>query len=302
MDGIIVPVLGCAGGIAIFGWGFSVWRRMRLIVDTPTAKVRSMPMGRIELNGHAQEKAELIAPITKSPCVYYRYTVEEERRSGKNNKTWVTVDRGDSSAWGFYLEDDTGAVLLMPEGAKVEIRCDFEAKHGGLSGLFFGGNASFDPSPWLNRGWLGISIKKLRFREWRIQAGDWLYVLGVSQERANLAAEQRQRILDKLRALKTDPEAMAHFDRDGDGELAAAEWEVARQLTVQEVTREATDDRIVVAADPSHDAPFLISDQGEASLVTSHRWKAVFAVIGGAVISVGSLWILLVQGATTGAP
>ncbi len=294
MEEIFVPAAGVAGGIAAFGWGFKVWRRMRLIVDTPTAKVRSMPMGRVELRGRAQEKAELQAPITKRPCVYYRYTVEEERRSGKN-RTWVTVDRGDSSAWAFYLEDETGSVLLMPEGASVEIACDFEAKHGGLSGLIFGREPSFDPSPWMNRGWLGVASKKLRFREWRIHAGEALYVLGVSQERGGIAAERRRRILDKLRALKSDPDAMAHFDRDQDGDISSAEWEVARQLTVQEVVREAVDDRVVIAADPNRDAPFFVSDQGESSLVARHRWKAALGVFGGAALSVVCLWILLIQ-------
>lgn len=295
MEGnILVPALGCAAGIVCFGWGFSVWRRMRLIVDTPTAKVRSMPMGRVELQGRAQEKAELAAPITKTPCVYYRYLVEEERRSGKHN-TWVTVDQGDSSAWAFRVEDETGAVLVVPERAKVEIGCDFEAKHGGLSGLLFGRDKSLDPSPWTQRGWLGVSIKKLRFREWRIHAGETLYVLGVAQERGNLAAERRERILDKLRALKADPEAMAHFDRDGDGEVSDPEWEIARQLVVQEVMRGSVDDRVVIAADPARDAPFLISDHGEASLVSRHYWQALLGVFGGAATSIGSLWVLLVQ-------
>ena len=142
----------------------------------------------------------------------------------------------------------------------------------------------------------------MRFREWRIHAGDTLYVLGVSQERGTIAAEQRQRILDKLRALKADPDAMAHFDRDADGEISEAEWEVARQLTVQEVVRDAIDDRVVVAADPGRDAPFLISDQGEGALVSSHRWKALLGVFGGAALSVGSLWVLLMQRVAAGAP
>lgn len=296
MDGgIVEPALGCAGGIAAFGWGFTVWRRMRLIVDTPTAKVRSMPMGRVELNGRAQEKTELEAPITRIPCVYYRFVVEEERRNKKTTH-WVTIDRGDSSAWAFELADGTGTVLVMPERAKIELGCDFEAKRGGLTGMLFGdGDASFDASPWAKRGWLGLSTKKLRFREWRIHAGDPLYVLGVAQERAGIAAERRRRIVDKLRALKADPEAMAHFDRDGDGAVSDAEWEVARQLTVQEVTRESVDDRVVIAADPNGDAPFLISDHGEASLVSKLRWQAALGVIGGAGLCIACLWVLLFQ-------
>ncbi len=296
MDGgILEPALGCVGGVVAFGWGFRVWRRMRLIVDTPTAKVRSMPLGRVELGGRAQEKTELESPITRTPCVYYRFTVEEERRH-KKNTTWVTIDSGDSAAWPFELVDDTGSVLVMPESARIELGRDFEVRHGGLSGMLFGNDdEDYDAGPWARRGWLGLSTKKLRFREWRIHAGDALYVLGVAQERAGLAAERRARVIDKLRVLKSDPEAMAHFDEDGDGEVSAAEWEAARQLTVETVTREAVDDRIVVAADPQRDAPFLISDHGEASLVARLRARALLGIFGGAALAVACLWVLLIQ-------
>lgn len=296
MDGgILEPALGCVGGVVAFGWGFRVWRRMRLIVDTPTAKVRSMPIGRVELLGRAQEKTELQAPITRTPCVYYRFTVEEERRN-KKSTTWVTIDSGDSSAWPFELVDDTGSVLVVPERARFELGRDFQAHRGGLSGVLFGNDDDgFDASPWARRGWLGLSTKKLRFREWRIHAGDELYVLGVAQERAGLADERRARVIDKLRALKSDPEAMAHFDRDADGEISAAEWEAARQLTVHEVAREAVDDRVVVAADPGRDAPFLISDHGEASLVARMRARALLGIFGGAALAVACLGVLLAQ-------
>ncbi len=296
MDGgIFESALGCVGGVVAFGWGFRVWRRMRLIVDTPTARVRSMPMGRVELHGRAQEKAELESPITRTPCAYYRFRVEEERKS-KKSTTWVTIDSGDSSAWPFALEDDTGTVVVVPAKARVELGCDFEARRGGLSSMVFGNDdEGFDASPWQKRGWLGLSTKRLRFREWRIHAGDALYVLGVAQERPGLAAERRARVIDKLRALKSDPEAMAHFDRDGDGEVSASEWEAARQLTVQEAAREAVDDRVVVAADPQRHAPFLISDHGEASLVSRLRVRALLGIFGGAALAVACLWALVTQ-------
>lgn len=291
-------VFGIAGGIAVFGWGFGLWHRMRLIADTPTAKIRSMPMGRVELYGRVQEKAELLSPVTKHPCVYYRYQVEEEDPSDEDD-TWVTVDRGDSSAWGFYLNDDTGSVLVMPEGARIEIGLDFQAQVGGLSGWFSRRDPSFDPNPWVTPGLFGLG-RKLRFREWRIHAGEFVYLLGVSQERPGIGGEQRQRVLDKLRALKADPEAMAHFDTDGDGHVSSAEWQVARRLTVRETHRSPSEDRVVVAADPAGGAPFLISDHGEDALVASYRWKCVLAVFGGIAVSVASFWFLLVELGVTG--
>ena len=290
---ILWSFAGCIGGAVGFFWGFAVWRRLRIIQDTPTSKVRSMPMGRVELFGRAQEKAELVAPITRSPCVYYQYTVEEERRTGRDRrKTWVTVDRGDSSSWGFYLEDETGHVLVMPAGAKVEIERDFEGYHGGLSDSLFNRDDGFDPGPWASRTWWGGN-KRLRFREWRIAAGDPVYCLGVAQERPGIGGEQRQRILDKLRALKSDPEAMAHFDTDGDGHISDAEWEVARQLVTREEIHAAVDDRVVVGADPTKNALFYLSDRDESAVLDRHRWQVWLGIYGGAALSVTCLWFLL---------
>ena len=64
---------GILGGLALFGAGFRAWRRLRLIEDTPTSRVRSMALGRVELAGSAVGKADLEAPFTGTPCVYYRY-------------------------------------------------------------------------------------------------------------------------------------------------------------------------------------------------------------------------------------
>lgn len=64
---------GLAGGCVLFGRGFVLWRRKRLIEDTPTARIRSMPLGRVEVFGRAEEKTALEAPLTGTRCVYYRY-------------------------------------------------------------------------------------------------------------------------------------------------------------------------------------------------------------------------------------
>ena len=80
-----------------------------------------MALGRVELHGRAQEKAELRAPFTGRACVYYRYTLEELVRSGNRNR-WRQIESGDSAAWPFYLEDDTGRVL-------VDRRVCSEAQH-----------------------------------------------------------------------------------------------------------------------------------------------------------------------------
>lgn len=294
MQEVVFSALGSAGGGVAFFWGFSIWRKLRLIEDTPTAKVRSMPMGRVEVTGRAEEKAELVAPISQRPCVYYRYKVEEERHNGKRT-SWHTIESGDSSAWGFYLCDETGQVLVLPKGAQIELERDLFAREGGLAALFSESPTTLNTERWRNRGFLSSLLggRNLRFSEWRIEAGDPVYVLGIAQERPGIAAEKRQQIIQKLKALKEDPEAMAHFDHDGDGNISADEWEVARQLVQGDVSHDIPDDRVVIASEPVSKLPFLISDRDESALCWRLRWRSWLGVFGGASLSVASLWFLL---------
>lgn len=293
MQELVFSALGSAGGGVAFFWGFSVWRQLRLIEDTPTAKVRSMPMGRVEVFGRAEEKGELFAPISQRPCVYYRYKVEEERSNGKS-RSWHTIESGNSAAWGFYLCDETGRVLVLPDGAKVELERDLFGHEGGVVALFSENNPSFNLDRWRTRGFLGgLLNRKMRFSEWRIEPGDPVYVLGIAQERPGLAAEKRHQIVQKLKALKEDPDAMTHFDRDGDGGVSADEWEVARQLIVGEVSQTIPDDRVVIAAEARSKFPFMISDRDEGALTGRLRWQSALGVFGGASLSVVSMWFLL---------
>ncbi len=279
---------GVVGGVVLFVYGFVVWRRKRLIEDTPTSKVRSMSMGRVEIHGRAQEKAELTAPLTGRACVYYRYQVEERRRSGKHTR-WATVESGDSSAWGFYLEDDTGRVLIEPEDAQLLLEPDFRETNP----VYHGSLGSFVQEHGLDRrSWLG-GHRRMRFTEWHIAPGDELYVLGVAQERGGIARERRARIAGKLRALKADPEAMAHLDTDGDGSVSAEEWEVARRLAVQQVQQEGVEDRVSVGRDSDGNAPFFISDRDEKAVVGRLRWQVAGSVYGGASLTLVCLGFLL---------
>ncbi|MEN8181820.1 MAG: GIDE domain-containing protein [Myxococcota bacterium] len=290
-DGEVVGWLlgGVVGGLVLLARGFRAWRRLRLVEDTPTARARSMALGRVELFGRAQGKADLEAPFTGLPCVYYRYRIEKEVRSNRR-RSWRTVARGDSSAWGFYLEDETGRVLVEPAGAEVDVSHDWNETNPELGPRLQAAlaQAGVGSSGWLFR-------RKLRFTEWRIAAGESLYVLGVAQERHGLAAERRRRIHEKLAAWKRDPEAMAHFDVDGDGRVDAEEWEVARRLVVQEVSLDAVDDRVVVAADADGNSPFYVTDREEGRVRTRYRWRAFGGIYGGAALCLGCAAALLHQ-------
>jgi hypothetical protein len=280
---------GVAAGCFFFAKGFAVWRRKRTVEDTPRARVRSMALGRVALEGKAVPWVSgLRAPLSGVECCWYRFLVEEERRSGKSRQ-WYTVAHGDSSEWPFYLADETGRVLVQPKGARMVVTNDLHQTNPDLGGDIGARLAQLGVDP---TSFLGFQ-RPVRVSEARLVQGDVVYVLGVAQTRPSLHDERRAALQQRLTALKSDRDAMKRLDTDGDGVVSAEEWEVARQTLVGETDAAPAEDRVVVARSPSGQEPFLISDRAEAALARSLGWQAWGSVVGGAVLALGSLWALL---------
>ena len=117
-------------GIPLFIMGFIWLKQKRLIENIPTSKIRSLAMGLVEVYGKVVpwQGTMLKSPMTNRDCVYYKYTTEEYRRSGKHSH-WVTIKK-DMGSIHFNLKDETGMVLVNPKGAKIDIPKDFEFRSG----------------------------------------------------------------------------------------------------------------------------------------------------------------------------
>ncbi|MBI4173216.1 MAG: hypothetical protein HY519_00680 [Candidatus Aenigmarchaeota archaeon] len=171
-------MLGLAAGVYFFFKGFVWFREQKLIEGLPTAKVRSIAMGLTELAGKAMPGAELLkGPFTGKDCVYYRCKVEEYRSSGKHRR-WVKV-KEEASAKRFYLEDNTGKVLVDPNGAEVDIPSDFTSQPGraGPNQLI---KAFMTANQVSYKGFFGN--KTMRFTEWHIAPRDSLFVVGTAMD------------------------------------------------------------------------------------------------------------------------
>jgi E3 Ubiquitin ligase len=116
-------VLGAAGGVYLFGRGFRMLQRKRLIMNTPSSKIRSACMGLVEINGLAVGPATVMAPLTGVPCFFHHSLAWEWRRQGRNN-TWVKVAE-ETVHVPFFLDDNTGRILVDPQGAEMSIHRDF---------------------------------------------------------------------------------------------------------------------------------------------------------------------------------
>jgi hypothetical protein len=102
-------------GLGIVYWGFRTYQTGRLIRNTPTEKVRSIALGRTEVNGQCRDAGTTFdQPFSEGRCVYRQWKVEEYKRDHSdddNGKEWQTVDSG-TDVTQFYAEDETGQVLV----------------------------------------------------------------------------------------------------------------------------------------------------------------------------------------------
>lgn len=182
----------CCGSIFLFIFGLALilggTQRYLLgqrIKNTPTSKVRSAAVGLIELAGKAKCKDPMRSPISKATCIYWRIKAEYYK-PGKHGG-WRDIYNASSSN-PFYLEDDTGKMLIEPKDAEIEIPEDFKQdghlSEGGILGMFK--SKVFDKKvldflkevPAAGKAFNSYSGHNLRVTEWFIAEGDPLFVLG----------------------------------------------------------------------------------------------------------------------------
>ncbi len=120
----IMPLLGAVAGVYLFYHGFQLLQRKRLIMNTPTSKIRSAAMGLVEVSGLAAGPYTLRAPITGVPCYYYRTMVWQWKQRDKGS-SWVK-EADESLHVPFYLDDGSARVLVDPQGAEMDIHRDFQ--------------------------------------------------------------------------------------------------------------------------------------------------------------------------------
>ncbi|HSH69491.1 MAG TPA: hypothetical protein VK997_06210, partial [Deferrisomatales bacterium] len=268
-------------GLAAFFHSFVLLLRKRAIQNCPTARVRSLPMGEVEVTGRAAQKYFLKAPYTRTDCVYYSYEVYA-RATGRDQTGYTLRESGHSGAVPFYLEEGSHRVLVQPEKAII---------HAGTAQTLYG-----------SLGCLGLPLGRSvpadgKVVERVIATGDPLYVMGCARRVRYSAHDHRQRFRDKLRELKTDRKRMQRYDLDGDGRIDAEEWAQARGDVEEEallagLTEPADRDEVAIGEHPAGGL-FYISDRKEEAILGSLAWKIPLAFAVGVVGIIGGGYTLV---------
>lgn len=100
-------------GVALLVTGYRWYRFGRLVRDTPTSNAGTLAAGRVEVEGTAQPTEEpLVVPFLDEECLYIDWTLEEN--VADSGEEWV-ARASETRIEPFYLEDDTGRVLVRAD-------------------------------------------------------------------------------------------------------------------------------------------------------------------------------------------
>jgi hypothetical protein len=184
---IVSCVIGFFAGLCLLFQGFRLLQRRHLILNTPVSKIRSASLGMVELSGLAVGPYTVVAPITERACYYYRTIAWEWKRSGRSSQ-WVKV-AAECTHVPFFLDDNTGKVLVDPRGADLDLHRDFQQE---FCDSFF---TLKEEAPGNVRSFLsrhGVSTtNKIKVEEFCIKPKNALFLLGTLDENSGLELSPR---------------------------------------------------------------------------------------------------------------
>lgn len=202
----IVVLTAAAFNVWYFVRSFDLLRTRQLMANTPTSKIRSLAVGLVEIKGKAVPYDGVYeSAISRSECIYYEYLVEtiggNVTGKGGPGPHWEDVKSASTFNNPFYVEDDTGKILVNPKNAIFFLPVSFymppfwkrKKDRQIVENFYFREFENIDPNKKKNQQRVEIlrndrfhfrqDLKKAmmwRYSERIIKPGDNLYVMGTA--------------------------------------------------------------------------------------------------------------------------
>ncbi len=292
-----IAIFALVAGVGLYFWGWRALRRRWMMRGMPTSKARSVAMGLAELKGNARSLAPSprLSPVRQVPCVWSHVKVVRHVQSGKSSSATVLLDREVREP--FVLEDDTGRVMVLPEGADIS---GVELTNVSLQGGW--GKPPEDVAKFCDMNGIGWRInffKNVRFeiREWALLADAATYVLGEAATLTNVADETHRSIVGKLKALIKDPAKKAEADSNRDGIIQQEEWDAAKEKAGEEAMKEqmakheneAPQPQVVMRRPKFH---YFIIASGDENTALKAQGNPALLLGGGIAAIVLGIWLM----------
>jgi hypothetical protein len=328
----IFSLAAIAGGLYFFFTGFRLLARKRLLLTTPTSKIRSAALGLVEVSGVAIGPHTMPAPITGSPCFLY-HTTAWLQRAGKKDEWEKVAD--ETLHLPFFIDDSTGQLLIEPLAAELDLHRDFREEY---ASSFFSSDLDQVPprvSVFLSRHGI-VPSRHLRIEERSIKPDDPLFVAGTLMENpgvqlrppsppndSNLISGTNNRFpAPQIIKLSSGAPPAAIQDMSQQAKIAAAltraginrpeAWTAAgvpyQTVAIEENAPEAAVNPLngnssnafdlrppVVLMKGENNPTFVISYRSQQEFVSALAWKSAAMIWGGAAAAMIGLYMLLVQ-------
>ena len=244
-------------GIVLFTRGFKIWRERRLIQNTPKARIRSMAMGLVEIEGTVEPRSVLAAPFSGNACAFWEVDISTRTKNG-----WRVVHRN-ASGHPFFIQDGTASALVYPQGAECKLMPGVEEVcNGPMLPPCYADYLKEQHLPLLNL----MSVGTMRFRERMIQDGQRVFIMGSANPRPHAVALSDD---DEIQATGTDgkPSRVAQLDE-------------ATAAVVRKGTNEPT---------------FIISEESERALTLDLGLQSAAQLVGGPLLTLFALGMALMS-------
>jgi hypothetical protein len=268
----LVPFLFITGFLIVIATiaivaGFHARSRAALVKSTPTSNIAMAQEGYCEFEGiiEAIPGAEVIAPLTQTPCAWFHARLEKwDSGTRQSSGSWQTV-RDATSGSPFLLRDATGVCLVFPFLADVT-PTDKSQWTGATAEPEDRNPPRVEPTgsttPALQV--TGTASSRFRYSEERIYVGDPLLVLGEFSRRQFEPDDEGEDEDDEAIDDADDAAGSADDDADDDADDGGADWDDAREDDATERAEQIT--RACIRKG-SGSKPFIVTTTPQAAHV-----------------------------------
>lgn len=276
---LLFGAFGMMAGLYLFFRGFQLLRQKRWIEDTPVTKIAAAAIGLVKVFGKATGPYTLLSPLANVDCYYYRAVA----RNGTNaqNEQELEGRATEILFTPFFVEDETGRVMVDPRGAEIELPSQYDEQISGAS-------MAECSRRFLRRHGLSTS-GGTTVSEYAIKPGDPILVLGTLGE---------NRGLDSLADAAGADRRTAYLSREA-ADLQRREELEAMGIPITESAEPAPNGDSAFDLHPpavlqaGSNQPFVLSRHSPQRMIDNLARSSVLDIWGGPVIALLSLGLLL---------
>ncbi len=278
-------------GLYWFFRGFVSLRRYQTLADTPLTPIRGAAMGFLEVAGTARGSETVASPVTHTPCFFYKVRLDRWQ-SGSRGGRWIPFAT-DGDGVRFYLEDETGRVLVDAQDADIDLQdpCSTEVRREFFPTTVDAPLPSYMPpgqGDLLNY----IDLVASGSRTAAFQGTDPLLEYRVNPPRQKPQPHSSAGLFETLRMPGRGYEGSPDRYKLTEYCLVPDKRYTVSGTCVENPRPLNEHDRNLILKG-ENESTFLISDESKADLENTLGWRTAKNILGGAALTVASAALLL---------